>query len=236
MLNFKLHSKNIFIIFILFFCGKIFSQDTIYFRNNEVKSVKVSEVNPTEIKYFRFESLSGPIYTSYTNDIKKIKYAGGHVDSFNVVLQKPNVVSNPINYNANYAYNHTPIEIEFRKRLVYKGHGLNETKLWSLILNYPDQKYSAKMVIEFDVLKKLKGHQHLSGVLGFTIGGAILLAGLVGAQNYNSYPNYQYWLIAGVIGGGSIIVTGQIISGVFKKKRDEQRVLIAKLYNIGLQQ
>ncbi len=228
--NFKLNSKNIFIIFILFFCGKIFSQDTIYFRNSEVKSVKVNEVNPTEIKYFRFESLSGPIYTSYTNEIKKIKYAGGHVDSFNVVIQKPNVIQ------TKNVFNNSKIEIVSSKNMYYETRRIGDDKILTLILSYHDKIYSEKMMLQFIEMKKYQNKQHLFGFIGLGLGLSSILIGVGSSIGSYGTPIWSPPLYFGLAIGGTILLTGLVNAEYFKSKRIEKKLLVADMYNRGLQQ
>lgn len=53
------------------------AQDTIIFRNGDIKSVKVTEVSETQIKYLRWNSPDGPVYVQDVSDIYMIKYHDG---------------------------------------------------------------------------------------------------------------------------------------------------------------
>src|SRR5688572_10014767 len=64
------------------------AQDTIYKRSGEIASVKVLEVNISEISFKRMDLLDGPLMIISKNEIRKIKYASGAVDSF-VVFKEP---------------------------------------------------------------------------------------------------------------------------------------------------
>ena len=57
-----------FLLFI-FISVKLFSQDTIVFRNKEVKAVKVFEIGLKEVKYHSFDNPEGPMYIT-----EKTKY------------------------------------------------------------------------------------------------------------------------------------------------------------------
>ncbi len=74
--------KNIFFLFaIIFLCAIVASaQDVIIFRNGNEVQAKVSEVGTSEIKYQRFDNLSGPVYTINKKDVFMIKYENGTKD------------------------------------------------------------------------------------------------------------------------------------------------------------
>lgn len=56
------------------------AQDVIIFKNGNEVQAKVTEVGTSEIKYQRFDNLSGPVYTIYRKDIFMIKYENGTKD------------------------------------------------------------------------------------------------------------------------------------------------------------
>lgn len=53
------------------------AQDTIIFRNGDIKSVKVTEVSQKQIKYIMWDFQDGPVYTTSVDDIYMIKYRSG---------------------------------------------------------------------------------------------------------------------------------------------------------------
>ena len=60
----------------------LFSQDIIFLNDGtEIKS-KVTEVNKFEIKFFKYSSPSGPLYTKNISEIILIKYENGEKDVF----------------------------------------------------------------------------------------------------------------------------------------------------------
>ncbi len=59
------------------------SCDIIIFKSGDELEVKVYEVTDTQIKYKKFNFLSGPIYVANKNDIFLIKYSNGDKDVFN---------------------------------------------------------------------------------------------------------------------------------------------------------
>ncbi len=217
------------IFLFIFLSREVFSQDTIYFKNGDLKAVKVKEVSEYEIKYNRFENLNGPVYISYKSDIKKLKYFSGLIDTFNVEGQKTNSKIEDGNYN------NSLIEVSFLKRLIYKKRHIGDEKLYNLILVYPNQQVSKSMQELYDQMDIYRMKQKKAGSFGLIIGGGAFATGLVGAFLLHPKNDFTYWLGGGLILGGTIMITGQIISTVFKFKRDKKRLLIADTYNKGLQ-
>ncbi len=58
------------------------AQDVITFKNGDELKAKVSEVGISEIKYKKFDNLSGPEYTTRKVDVFMIKYENGTKDVF----------------------------------------------------------------------------------------------------------------------------------------------------------
>ncbi|MDZ4844082.1 MAG: hypothetical protein SH857_00885 [Chitinophagales bacterium] len=74
--------KNSVVLFAIFLTCSIAAsaQDVIIFRNGNEMQAKVSEVGTSEIKYQRFDNLSGPVYTINKKDVFMIKYENGTKD------------------------------------------------------------------------------------------------------------------------------------------------------------
>lgn len=69
--------KLIFSIFLMTIAFNAFSQDKIYLTDNSVINAKVSEIGLTEIKYKKFENLTGPDYVMPKSKITMIIYENG---------------------------------------------------------------------------------------------------------------------------------------------------------------
>jgi hypothetical protein len=57
------------------------SQDTIYFKNGEIKPVKIVEAQKPNVKYMRPELPDGPVYVAPKRQIDRIVYSDGRIDS-----------------------------------------------------------------------------------------------------------------------------------------------------------
>ena len=82
--------KWYFLFAILLFSSLfIKAQDTIVTRNGEKIISKLVEVNPTNIRYKRFDYLDGPLFMLEKQDIKFILYGNGMKDSFENYVAPP---------------------------------------------------------------------------------------------------------------------------------------------------
>ncbi len=60
----------------------LLAQDNIILRNGEEVKAKVQEVGISEIKYKKFDNLTGPLYTVLKSDVFIIKYENGSKEVF----------------------------------------------------------------------------------------------------------------------------------------------------------
>lgn len=226
--------KKLFFLLIILAFG-LQAQDTIRFRNGEVKAVKVQEVGLKEIKYNRFDNLTGPLYVCGKEEVNYIRYANGSVDIFTAVepprpeTQKPEPqkeeVSNaqletPAYVNSTPASSGPVMErISIAgKRLYYQHEALNEKHLLSLIKEHPDQQRRGLMLREYAKIPVYKNNR-IIGVFLYA-GGAVAC---VGALAVGSGPVFLV--------GTAATITGCIIATINKHKRSKKRVEIARIYN-----
>ena len=227
--------KTVLLLLVLSF--RLISQDTIRFNNGDVKAVKVSEVGINEVKYNRFDNLTGPTYISSKSEIKFIKYSSGHTDTFTEEKPQTPVVQNPptdpnpnvtyISPSVNVLEVNDVIEVR-RKRVTYHGHLLGEHKLMKLIVAYPNTKTGNIMLNEFKTMKSYKSQQYLFGFLGLGLGLGSVVGGIAYGAVYKDINGLWGFPIGAVIG-----TAGAIISGVFKSKRHQKMMEIAEIYNKG---
>ncbi len=70
--------KRYYALTILFFlCNHLSAQDIIIKKSKEEIKAKVFEINPTEVKYFKYENLEGPVYIIPKLDISMIIFENG---------------------------------------------------------------------------------------------------------------------------------------------------------------
>lgn len=208
------------IFFLVSFVGQLLAQDTIVFRNQEIKVVKVSEVGVDEVKYHRFDNLEGPQYIANKNEIKSIKYKSGNIDTFKV--SEPVVVAQAQSNTASAQL------ITVRgKKLIYGRKGISDAKLLRMINDYPYPKTKSIMLKDFAEYKAYRRNQYISGFVGLGVGIISLWTGIFSAGLSNDVAPF----FVGLVVGAGVGITGAVVSGVMKNKRVSKRLEIARLYN-----
>ncbi len=211
-----------------------YSQDTIQFVSKQIVVVKVSEIGVSDIKYNRYDNLTGPQYIVSKKDISFIKFANGQIDRFqDAVVETPNVV---YSYAPEVPAGPTKIQA-YGNHLSYNNHSLNDAKLFMLIQNYPSEVGKSKLKQEFLNMKKYKSAQYIVGFSGLALGlGAPIIGGVIAMDTpsnglvFMKNNNVQTVVISAVV-GLVVGVTCSAISSGFKSKRYKKRREIATIYN-----
>jgi len=210
------------LILLAFFVVKLNAQDTIRFKNGITKAVKVSEIGLTEVRYNDFNNLTGPIYVANKNEISSIRYSNGTEDKFSEVKPSAStnpavVVTQPIN---------DKIDIK-RGDLYYNGRRVGEVKLQRLVNLCPDAEKQNRIIPVMQDMKKYKKNQYLFGFLGLGLGLMSLPVGIIATGI--SEDATPFFICVGA--GATIAITGQVISGINKGKRNAKKLEVAKIYN-----
>lgn len=203
-------------------CAK--AQDTIRFRSGEVLAVKVNEVGLTEINYNRFDNLQGPKYVVEKKDISLIKYAGGHIDSFAVVAP----VAKETEFKIMDAANSNEKILIDRNKLVYRGTALGESRLFKMVKAYPEGEKKNKMMKTYYQMRQYKKNQYICGFgIGLGVGLGAPYIGMMASLISGEFVPFA----VGVAIGGTIGMTGAILSSINKKKRTDKKLELAHIYN-----
>lgn len=212
-------------LLVLSITNSFFAQDTIYFQNKFSQAVKVIEIGIDEVKYNRFENLTGPLYVANKNDIYAIKFSNGQIDTFKIhAVSAPEPTSFTIISSAS-PYN-GKIEIKGSK-LIYMDKGLGEARLFRVINNVPNTEKKTILLKEYGKMKDYKRNQYLFGFVGLGVGVALPYVGLMGTL----LSGNEDALIVGFASGLTIGITGAVISAINKHKRTKKRIEIANIYN-----
>ena len=227
MPNFKLNSKNNFIIIILFFCGKTFSQDTINFKNGLKQCVKVAEVRMLELKYRRCDNLTGPDYFLDKGEISFIKYSNGVVEKFNDTPQNTIAIIPPKNQDPKKL-----LELGLKNKFIINQQYYGNTELLTLFFKYPKHEIRSALKLEFDKLLTYQRARPLLLIGGLGIGFAVpVITSIVSMWSYP--PNYNL-IFGGIFLGGIIRTLGCAYATMNKNKAINQRKKILELYNNNL--
>lgn len=221
--------KKLIILF-LFAASIINAQDTIRFTDGKVNAVKVTEVGLTEIKYNRFDNLTGPVYVVDKNLVKYIRYVNGAVDSFNV--SKPNIATEapkttetqpetPAYVNNTVVPAFEKIQIVGKKKLFYDHRPLNDKALFAVIKKHPDQGLQNLMIKDFAKISIYKNNRNIG--LFMLYGGMAAAVFGSAAVNNGALPMFMI--------GTAASITGGILAVTNKNKRYAARKRIARIYN-----
>ncbi len=214
--------KFILMLLVIVNCAK--AQDTIRFRSGDVLSVKVNEVGLTEINYNRFDNLQGPKYVVEKNDVSLIKYAGGHIDSFKVAAP----VVKTTEFKIQDATNSNEKILISGNKLVYRGNGLGESRLFKMVKAYPEGEKKNRMMRTYYQMRQYKKNQYICGFgIGLGVGLGAPYIGMIASVISGEFVP----LVVGVAIGGTIGMTGAILSSINKKKRMDKKLELARIYN-----
>lgn len=212
-------------IVLLFLSPVLKGQDTIRFRNGDIRVGKVSEVTLEEIKYLRPEAPSEPPYVIKRESIYLVKYQNGQTDSFNTKEPKKVIaLSNPTDQKVISREG----KIVIRKLdLIYQTEIVDDYKLMKMIEKNTGGEKRNLLMTEFEKVKKHQRMQYTYSSLGF----AGMALGFVGGTAGAIVTNNGLIFAAGTAVGVGSIVTGSVLSKQFKKKRLKQRITVAQIYN-----
>jgi hypothetical protein len=89
--------KSVLTITFLFFTICTYSQDIIKTVSGEVINAKVLEINKEDIKYKKYNNLTGPVYILRKQEISTITYQNGETEIYNNTVSDDKV--KPFNYS-----------------------------------------------------------------------------------------------------------------------------------------
>ncbi len=236
------------VIFLLLISANYFAQDTISFKNGLQQSAKVEEVGSSEIKYKRWDNLTGPIYVTAKSEINSIKYSNGVTERYDLTDPKLNVVQpshnqNPQNQNSQNQnlQNQNPqnqnlqnrLEFTDNKQLFYQQHYVKDYELLNLITSHPNQ--SVRNNLQFEYNRMMDYKRAIPGflALGFGIGFAIPIVVSISALSGGGYSSSSTiaLIVVGALSGAVVRTLGCAFSKVNNNKMKNQRRIIAELYN-----
>jgi hypothetical protein len=203
------------------------AQDTIYFKDKKVLPAKITEVGTSEIKYQRFDFLTGPNYLASKNDIFLIKYANGVTDSIkSLPLPEPATIS------VSFAENPDRIRLRGNK-LTYQGERISDRKLRSMIPNQTSTETQRQLKNEFKKLNQYKINEAALAPVLFLAGAGIHIAALgsVFGGNGGAGSLSGNSLVATFLGGAVLRISGHIVNIVYRNKKKSKRQDIVDIYN-----
>mgnify|MGYP000176758732 CR=1 FL=1 len=224
--------KKLTLIFFMF-AVSLCAQDTIRFTNGVATPVKVNEIGETEIKYNRWDNITGPVYVVAKSEVRYIRYVNGMKDTFAIAKPKVDtpVAETPTKEFPIFespGYVNTPVTpsnqqiVIVRKKLFYDHRALNDKALLSLIRKHPDQGMQNLMLKDFSKISGYKNNRTI---------GLFLLYGGIATSFISLSANSPTGFLLGTAAG----ISGSIIAIVNKNKRYAKRIQVARTYNNSFQ-
>lgn len=216
--------KKLVLIFFIS-AASLCAQDTIRFTNGVAIPAKVNEVGEMEIKYNRWDNITGPVYVVMKNEVRYIRYVNGMKDTFATVKPKIEtpVTETPVFESPGYLNtpattpSHQQIVI-VRKKLFYDHRVLSDRGMLNLIRKHPDQGMQNLMLKDFTKISIYKNNRTI---------GLFLLYGGIAASVISLSANSGGGFLLGTAAG----ISGSIIAIVNKNRRYAKRIQVAKTYN-----
>ncbi len=223
--------KHSAIIFLCFVQLALNAQDTIYKRSGDVIPARVIEINTKDISYKREGMPDGPLYILEKNEVKKIKYKTGAIDSFTVYRETP--VNTVLHQNQMVVpvYNDQMLKARVKGTYMYHGATISDTKAMLLAGTKNVGWKNAQLESEILNVNKNKTRQYLSGFGGLGAGLLVITGSIVYANNnfYDSVVGPAMF-----INGIGIILSAQVVCINFKIKRIKHSDKAVALYNQNL--
>lgn len=219
------NTKLTFLFAILF--NVSFAQDTIFKRNEDKIIAKIIEINPTEVKYKKYDFQDGPTYIESKSAIKEIHFVSGYKEIFSQIEQpKYTSVSPSINYGLVPPSNKIDM---WGSRFKYQGNFTHENQIHNMMLSTKDKRIMNLV----GKAKDAKSMQYI-GFAGIAFGIASYVYVLKGiglfSSSYSSRRNSSNdFVTSGIFFAAAVACP--IISGVNKAKRNQYNREAVRLYN-----
>ncbi|MES2512907.1 MAG: hypothetical protein V4580_02135 [Bacteroidota bacterium] len=208
------------------------AQDTIYKRTGAVIPAKIFEVNIKDVSYKRSDLPDGPLFIITKNEIKKIKYFTGAVDSFTVSKvesARQVVIRNPV-YTTAVGPNPNEINTTFRRgTYLFQGHHISDRHVMMMAVEKNMSWKNADIQSNISEYKRHKTLQYVIGFAGAFVGATGLYISAIGGSS-GSANDLAIGGVAAILSAG-VLVSSQIVSFQYKLKRVTNSNKVAKLYN-----
>jgi hypothetical protein len=219
----------IFIACIVQLC--LSAQDTIYKRAGGVIPAKILEIGIKDISYKRTDISDGPLFIINKNEIHKIKYANGAIDSFKVFKEIPKTKAVVYINPGNSSQTDNEIHLSYRRGTYqYQGHRISDRNV--LFMAFEKNQIWKNKDIDLNITdsKRNKVLQYTIGYGGAAFGGVCLYASAIGGDLSSNSNDAAIAAFAGILSAG-IVVSSQIVSFKYKLKRIKHADKVVELYN-----
>lgn len=234
--------RKLFFLFLIFNFSA-FAQDTIRFTDGETRAIKVVEVTNFGAKYYNFNNPKNKLLFSVKKDIAYIKYQNGQIDfldgktnrkiySDSIIKQiaKTNVSNRLPTYPAD-----SVLAVRNQRLFFYSKCGGEEPldcfKIEKLITANHDSVKKTKLDKTFHDMRLYQRRQYGFGFGGLGLGiGICAVSPVIASYQPGSFVNGALTAGAMVL-GAAVVLAGQGISNLIKKKRLNEMYKLARIYS-----
>lgn len=201
------------------------AQDTIYFKNKIIVSAKIIEIGITEIKYKHFDNPEGPTYSNSKNEIEKIKYVNGIIDTIPYVDSK---IKDSTDIGLKYNTINGNKLVLVGTELYYDNKILGQLKTHHLLKNKALSTNQINLIKEIKSLKQREQGYNALGtglfLTGFAIPVVTTLGVLSASASSTNYTNGVQTIVAGAIIGAVFRIAGHVVAKVNKNKSKARKL------------
>jgi len=209
-------------------CSSVWSQDTLVKRNGERVLVKVLEVNPSDIRYKRFNHLDGPLYIINKSEIAFIAYPDGLHETYEQAAPPPPTI----------VVNTPPAIVDKRlyrdgNEYLLNGRRLGERDLFAEL----DRQKNPEVKLLLKQTKNRKAAQYALGAGGLVLGVASIFVITGGPQflvTSQSNASAEHGTLTAGLLIAQVALLSEVASLVFKIERRDHTALLLNAYNDSL--
>lgn len=211
--------KACIVAFVILMFRGLKAQDTIYTTTQAPLLVKVLEISKTEVSYKNFYNPDGIIYKINNQQVEKIIYENGKIES-RFQLKEKTASNNP------YVIKPNIFTIE-DKHIVYQNNDITHKAAYQIMMKHDPQQNSDELNNEL-----LNVESKRNGQISFTLLGPVFGVGslYVGRRNYygpHDLPKFRAFLISGV----ALCITSETIAIIYHSIKNKHIRKAASLHN-----
>jgi len=132
----------LYCLMVLFCVTGLYAQDIILKINGDEIRAKVTEIGINDVKYNRFDNLTGPIYTLSKSEIFKITYEDGSHDIFGKAIANPSVTPSVTSYSQPVDQTISNSTSQSTAYTHASSDKYRRSSLYSLLIKHPDKEFA----------------------------------------------------------------------------------------------
>lgn len=206
------------------------AQDTLCLRTGGCIAAKIVEIGVKDVSFKRADNPDGPLFVYDKNDIRRIRYANGYVDTFALVKEQPKISIQQHSYALSADFN--MMQPTSRPGVfIYQGRTVSDLRLIQLAAAGNEKWKDKRIDTEIEQTKNAKALQYGIGYGGLGFGlGSLFVIGQIGSGSYSNNNNIEAQAAVSIAGIG-LFIASQVVSYHFKIVRGKHARKLAELFN-----